>query len=182
MSNTTILAFFIISLSIGYAFAYPKIGDITLLMTEKQKYENYLETVSNIENKKSELLTEFDKISAEDKKNIETILPNSLDFVKLISQIDSVAAKYGISIDKVSSREMSSLVDDTIENVQPQKIYNSAIIGFSFLASYEKFNDFMGDLEKSLRILDVKSVKLETKEKGVNSFQVEFETYWLKSL
>lgn len=69
-------------------------------MKEKQEYESSLEMVNSIESKKNELLAEFDKISEQDKKNIETILPSSLDFVKLISQIDRVAANYGITIDK----------------------------------------------------------------------------------
>jgi hypothetical protein len=38
----------------------------------------------------------------------------------------------------------------------------------------------MDELEKSLRILDVKSVDLEEGEDGLHTFDVEFETYWLK--
>ncbi len=180
MSNTSKLAYVILAILIGYIFIYPKTGEVSLLMAEKQKYESYLETLGSIESKKNELLTEFNKISVEDKKDIETILPNSLDFVKLMSQIDSVAAKYGILIDKITSKETSLSVGDSIENAQPQKIYNSAIIGFSFTASYNDFNNFMNDLEKSLRILDIKSIKLEVREKGAYSYNVEFETYWLK--
>lgn len=150
-------------------------------MKEKQKYENSLEMINSIESKKNKLLAEFDKISEQDKKNIETILPSSLDFVKLISQIDRVAANYGIIIDKITSKEVSSSVGNSVATAQPQKIYNSSIIGFSFTAPYDKFSSFMNDLEKSLRILDIKSIKLETQEKGLNLYQVEFETYWLKS-
>ena len=74
-------------------------------MEEKQKYENTLEVVNNIENKKNELLTEFNKISTQDRKNIETILPSSLNFVKLVAQIDKVAMGYGIIVDKFSSKD-----------------------------------------------------------------------------
>lgn len=180
MSNTAILTYIVLILSIGYAFIYPKMGEISFLMGEKEKYENYIEIIKNIENKKNELLTEFNKISVEDKKSIESLLPNSFDFVKLISQIDAVANKYNISIDKISSKEKSSSVGDSIESAGPSEIYNSAIIGFSFVASYEKFNNFIKDLEKSLRILDIKSMKVNTQESGNYSYDVEFETYWLK--
>lgn len=181
MSNITITAFIILTLSIGYAFIYPKTGEISSLLEEKQKYENTLEMVNNIENKKSELLTEFNKIPAQDKKNIETILPSSMDFVKLVAQIDKVAMGYDITVDKFSSKEISSSVGDSISTAQPPKPYDSTVISFSFEAPYDKFSGFMNDLEKSLRILDIKSIKLETKEKGIDSYQVEFETYWLKS-
>lgn len=181
MSNITIIAYIILTLSIGYVFIYPKTGEISSLLEEKQKYENTLEVVNNIENKKNELLTEFNKISTQDRKNIETILPSSLNFVKLVAQIDKVAMGYGIIVDKFSSKETSFSVGDSIATAQPSKPYNSAVISFSFKSPYDKFSGFINDLEKSLRILDVRSTKLETQEKDINSYQVEFETYWLKS-
>lgn len=155
-------------------------GDITILLDQKQKYENSLEMVNNIEAKKDELVSKFNAIPAAERKNIETILPSSLDFVKLISQIDAVASKYGISVDQISSKELVASGGDSIEGAAPPKIYQSATIEFSFDTSYEKFTSFLDDLEKSLRILDIRSVKLVAAENGVYTFNVQFETYWLK--
>lgn len=180
MSSISIIAYIILTLSIGYAFIYPAFGDISKLLDQKQKTADSLEMVNNIENKKNELLGKFNSLASADKKNIETVLPNSLDFVRLISQIDTVAANYGISIDKLSSKEIGSSVGTSIANAGSPKTYQSSLIGFSFVASYDKFKAFLNDLEKSLRILDVRSVKLETNESGVYSYNVEFETYWLK--
>ena len=182
MSNIATIAYIILTLSVGYAFAYPSFGDLSMLMDEKQKYENTLDMVNNIEIKKKELLTEFNNISDEDKKNIDTILPSSLNFVKLISDIDAVAATHGIAIDKISLKETDDSFDESQEGAQPQSSYRSSVIGFSFNATYSKFNDFIDDLEKSLRILDIKSMQLRTQETGIYTYDVEFETYWLKSL
>lgn len=181
MSGTSILAYVILTLSIGYVFAYPSFNEISSLMAEKDKYESSLSTVAEIENKKNELLTKFNQISEADRKNIDTVLPNSLDFVRLISQIDAVAARHGISIDRLSSKELDSSVGESIAEAEPPKPYRSSLVGFSFTASYDKFNSFMDDMEKSLRILDVRSVKIGVKDKGEYSYSVEFEAYWLKS-
>lgn len=180
MSGISIIGYLILTVSIGYAFLYPAMGELNGLTAEKEKYEASLEMAGNIESKKNELLTEFNNISPEDKKDIETIMPSSLNFVRLVSQIDSVAAKHGISIGKITLKENDVSVGETIEGASPQKPYQSSTVGFSFVSSYEKFNDFQGELEKSLRILDVRSVKIKAEEKGVYSFSVEFETYWLK--
>lgn len=180
MSNISIIAYVILTLSIGYAFAYPSFGDISLLLDQKQKYLDSLEMVSNIENKKEELLTQFNAISEADKKNVETVLPSSLNFVKLVSDIDAVGAKYGITIDKIALKEIASPIGDSLEEVAPVKDYQSSLIGFSFDASYDKFNTFINDLEKSLRILDVRSTKVSTADSGVYTYDVEFEIYWLK--
>jgi Tfp pilus assembly protein PilO len=181
MSSISILAYIILAISIGYAFIYSPMGDLTTLMDQKQQYEQSLENVNNIENTKKELLTKFNNIPATDKQDIEIVLPSSFSFVRFISQIDAVASKYGISIGRTTLREMNSSVEQSTEGSQPSKPFNSAIVGFSFDASYDKFNTFMSDLEKSMRILDVKSVKISAKDNGIYSYDVEFETYWLKS-
>lgn len=182
MSGISIIAYLIITLSIGYAFVYPSYQDLNQLLDQKQKQTDSLEMMKNIENRKNELLTEFNKIPEVDKKSIDTVLPNSFNFVKLISQIDVIAAGHGISIDKITSKEIDSAVGTSIDDAKPQKPYQSAIIGFSFVTSYDSFRNFVDNLEKSLRILDIRTVKLESKKDGLYSYTVEFETYWLKQL
>lgn len=181
MSSISILTLVILTLSVGYAFIYPSVGDLSNLAGEKQKYESSLSTVSNIEIKKNELMTKFNAISAADKVEVETILPDSLKLVRLISDIDAVAAGRGISISKISSKETASSVGNSAGETVSQRPYESSIIGFSFTSSYDEFKNFLGDLEKSLRILDVRSVKITPKEGGIYTYDVEFETYWLKS-
>jgi Tfp pilus assembly protein PilO len=180
MSRISILVYVSLTLLVGYIFIYPSVGNLTALLEEKQKYESSLETVNNIETKKEELLTKFNQISADDKKEIETVLPSSLNLLRLVSDIDAVAAGRGISIKSITSKETASPAAASAEEAKPQKPYNSSIIGFSFTTSYAEFKNFLNDLEKSLRILDIRSVKITPKESGVYDYSVEFETYWLK--
>lgn len=180
MSNTSVLIYFFLTLAVGYAFAYPSIGDLSILMEEKQKQEDSLVMMAEAESKKNELLTKYNQISPEDKMYVETVLPDSLDFVKLISQIDAIASKYGLTIDKTSFKETSNTEGDTVSDVGPQKPFDSAIISFSFDGSYNQFNNFINDLSRSLRILDIKSLRINAADDGVYSYSVEFEAYWLK--
>jgi hypothetical protein len=150
------------------------------LIDQKQGYANTLATIGSIETKKNELATKFGNITETEKKDIETFLPNSLNLVRFISQIDAVAANSGISIGNISSKDTTLAAGEPVEGVTPQGTYNTALIGFSFLASYEAFNAFMNELEKSMRILDINSVKLTSKDKGIYAYDVEFKTYWLK--
>ena len=180
MSITAIISYIVLTLAVGYAFILPTYNDLTVLNEEKQKYNDALETVANIEIRKNELLSKFNSISAEDKKSIEVFLPDSVSFVRLISEIDSLASKQGISIDRISSRDTDPSVGATIEDAGPQKPYRSSVIGFSFTASYDKFRIFMDDLEKSLRILDIKSLRISPEREGLFVYNVEFETYWFR--
>lgn len=180
MSSISIIAYIVLTLSVGYAFIYPSFGNINQLLDQKQQYLDSLKMVSNIEDKKDELLTKLGEIPEADRESVETILPSSLNFVRLVSQIDSVASRYGISIDNISSKELSSVTGSSIETAGPSKPYSSATIGFSFDASYDQFQAFLDDLEKSLRILDIRSIELAATETGIYSYSVEFATYWLK--
>lgn len=180
MSGTSLLSYIILSLCVAYAFTYPYYQEIGSLSEEKKKYEDSLALVADIENKKNALVEQYNNISEEDKKVISTVLPDSLNFVRLVSQIDEVGAEQGIKIDSITLRELDSSVGSSIADAAPPKPYRSAIVGFSFDASYDRFNVFMDRLEKSMRVLDVRSVNIETGDDNVYSYKVEFETYWVK--
>lgn len=179
MSNSSKLVYLILTLAIAYSFIYPATDEIPILLEQKQQHEESLLEISNIENKKNELQKKFENMPASEKSSIEKIIPDNLNFVKLVSDIDSVASKYGISIDNVSSSEISPPSEDgTTES--DGRIYRSAKVGFVFTSSYDDFKKFMNDLENSLRILDIRSVTIQPLEKGLYNFDVNFETYWLK--
>lgn len=182
MSTTSIFAYFILAASVLYVFAYPAYQEISILSSEQDKYEDYLAKAINVETQTKKLKAEFDNIKEADKQNINTVLPSSLNFVKLISDIDILASKGGIKIDRITSREVDSSVGTSIADAQPDKIYKSAVIGFSFATTYDNFNKFMAELEKSLRILDIRSVKITgANAANLYTYSVEFEVYWLKS-
>lgn len=180
MGNTAIMVYITLSLAIGYIFTYPLFGEVSGLMADKSKHEESLVMTQNVEQKKNELLKKYNAISEADQKSISRVLPNSFNFITLISQIDAVGSRYGISVDKTTFKEINSSAGDSINKAQSASPYRSAVIGFSFISSYEQFRKFMADLEGSLQILDIRNLKIEAGEKGVNTYSVEFETYWLK--
>lgn len=179
MTGNSTLSYILLSLVIGYVFIYPYVTKIPALNEQKQRYLSALETVSSIESKISQLRSQYESIPNESKERINTILPNSFNFVRIISQIDNVASKYGISIDEISYQE-SYAPGNSVESAQMAGPYESTVIGFSFTTSYGSFQDFIDELEKSLRVLDVRSVELDSDDKGTHTFKVELETYWLK--
>lgn len=179
MSSTSILAFIILSAAIGYTFAYSPYGEVSTIAAQKSTYQDSLDQLASVESRKAELQNQFAKMTESQKLQIDTILPDSFNFVKLVAQIDAVAAKYGLSIEQITAEESDPTIGDSVEAAMPANPYSSGVIGFSFTSSYEVFQQFMDDLEKSMRILDVKSLKVGKPEKGLYDFQVEFETHWL---
>lgn len=177
MSSTAILSYVIFSLSVIYAFSMPLANETFALLDQQAQYEEMVDKMRNLENKKNALLAEFNKISADNIKKIETLIPSSLNFVKLVADIDAVATRHGISIKNISSTNNASSVGSVAEAGATQG-YGSASINFDFEGTYAKFNEFINDLERSLRILDIKSVSLSSSESGIYTYTLGFDTYW----
>jgi len=91
-----------------------------------------------------------------------------------------VASRYGISIKSIKTTTGSSRDTSRIVLPENESKYDSATISFSFISSYDNFKRLMADVEKSLRIMDVKSVSFQVGESGFYDYQVSVETYWLK--
>ncbi len=174
------LGYLILSLSVGYVFVYSPWAEISDLNNTKSQYGEFLETISKIEVKKNDLQNQFNQISEEDRRDVNTVLPTSLNYVKLVSEIDNVAKKYGIIIDKINLNHIDSSVGDSVANAAPAKPYRSSILGFSFGSDYKKAMAFIDELEKSMRILDIRSMKIEENKDFGYLYTVQFETYWLK--
>ncbi len=178
MSSTSALSYIIISIALLYSFVMPKWADVSILLDQKSKLNQTIDSIQQIEQKKNELLARFNEISNVDRKRIESLIPDNFNYVKLVSEIDAVGSRYGISIDDVSYKELDDSVGDSIENAGPKKTYNSAILSFTFVSSYENFGKFIDALEKSLRIMDIKSMKITAQPGGLYQYSVEIETYW----
>jgi len=114
-----------------------------------------------------------------DVERINKVLPNNVDTVRLATDFDSIASKYGISIKNIQSIESKNSNSSTI--IQSDgKAYNAVDVNFSFVASYDNFRNFMQDIEKSLRIIDIESVSFDQGDSGLSEYRVSIKTYWLK--
>jgi hypothetical protein len=58
--------------------------------------------------------------------------------------------------------------------------FGIATLGFSVTASYKTFKNFLGDLERSLRIIDVKTLSFSAGDKDQYEYNLEINSYWLK--
>lgn len=183
MQNIPTTSYIIITLALVYSFAMPTWGEVKNLMNERSDYKKAVLAIDDIKQKRTELLNKYNNVSEMDRKNIETMLPSSYDFVKLVSQIDSVASRYGISIANINGNIIPNTETDTTDASQIINKFNpeSAVISFSFITNYSNFRNFLNELELSMRILDIKSLNVSILESGSYQFDLEFKTYWLSS-
>lgn len=177
----------VILISVGLYFLHisPRYAEIQTLRLQETEYSDALSRVKELSIARDALLAQYNTISQDSLARLGRIAPDTVNTVKLAADIDSVAGKYGITIRSIVATQQ---VIDTAQVVgqgsNTTKPYQTTTIGFRFSATYPNLVSFLKDLEKSLEIIDIKSVSftVPTDEVGTGIFyyQVSIQTYSLK--
>jgi len=196
-----ITPFILLGVSITAFFMYinPAYKDIQELRSKQSSYDEALNNSNKLQTVKEELVNKYNNFQADDVKRLKKMLPDSVDNIRLIIDIDGIASKYGMKLTNVkysvaskTNKEDSNIptpVDMT--NVFRDKPYDSFDLEFSTKGSYSNFISFVTDMEKSLRIVDINSISFSSIEgdtsttpSNINSpykYDFKIKTYWLKS-
>lgn len=159
---------------------------IKKLNAEIQKYNDAIDKSEQLIEERDRLIQVKNDIDENSKIRLERLLPDSIDNIRLIIDINNIAKPYGLVLknlrlagidekkkgaDDLSVREVAIGGNDTI---------GSVTLGFSVSARYETFKQFMRDLESSLRLVDVTDLSIKSTDKDFYDFDVTLKTYWLR--
>lgn len=192
----------LIGISVAGFMTYinPLLGDISTLRSEISSYNEALDNAKALENERDKLTKKYNSISLDDIARLEKLMPDSIDNIRLILEIEKIASPYGMTLKDVkydaknktdtALQEVggSEIVDKTIK--QDSKEYGTWDLGFSVKGSYPNFLSFIKDLENNLRIVDISSVSFSSvstlapdKMQSSDTYQYNFniKTYWLKN-
>ncbi|KKW01839.1 MAG: hypothetical protein UY36_C0015G0007 [Parcubacteria group bacterium GW2011_GWA1_49_11] len=101
--------------------------------------------------------------------------------MQLALDLDGMASRYGISIRSVKTSTATQSTDPS-QIVLPGQAptYEKVEVTFNFISNYQNFKLMLADIEKSLRIMDVKSASFQTQDSGLYDYLISADTYWLK--
>lgn len=165
---------------------------IKQLLLIKNDFLEKASDISQINKTKSELNDQYNLISINNLKRIKKLLPEHMDNVKLIVDIQRIGFGNGNSI-RMGNISLSKTEDNDNNNgeivIIENQGYNSAILNFSFTTNYSSFKKFIQDLHKSLRLVDIVSVSLTKESEGRDNtsglnrykFDISLRTYWLNN-
>jgi Tfp pilus assembly protein PilO len=178
MSN--IISIVLILVSVGTFFGYvdPTYTAIKDLRTESADYSRALGNSKKLQQERDKFLEKFNSVSADDKQKLLKLLPDNIDNVRLIIDIDEMAQTYRIPIGNFRA----TASDESVKMLgAKQAPYGTLTLSFSVSANYQTFLAFMADLERSLRILDITSIQFAAGDAAsAYDYGVTIKTYWLK--
>lgn len=179
MKSLTPLILIILAIGSFFIFIDPKFGDIKELQEEIDDNQELIDIAVELRRKREELQDKFNMISPEEREKLEKVLPDAVDNVRLINDINNIANDFGVSLTDISINEAST---PTGENVVDKtgKMYGEINLNFSVSSRYDTFKEFMYSLERSLRLVDIESFSVTVEEGVFYNFKVSLNTYWLR--
>lgn len=180
----TVLPILLLVASAGlfFGFTNPTYEATKQISAQTAAYDQALTTAKQLRDQRDQLLAKRDTFSADDVQKLERMLPDNVDNIRLIIDINNIAARHGLALKNValgtvssaSSARSASAVGASGDPV------GSVELGFAITSSYATFQAFLADLEHSLRLIDVE--KLSFKNSGMadlNDYTLTIRTYWL---
>lgn len=131
------------------------------------------------------LRNKYNAISPDDVARLKKMVPDAVDNVRLILDLDSMAASHGMGIRnvKVGQTGGAQSAASTPTASQDSNPWGSIQISFSVSGTYQNFIAFLRDIETSLRIVDVVSLGVTTSngsKTGYYDYDITLRTYWLR--
>ncbi|MCE9541620.1 type 4a pilus biogenesis protein PilO [Candidatus Kaiserbacteria bacterium] len=154
------------------------------------EYDAALTKSTELQQLKQTLLSRYNTFSPADVDRLQKLLPDHVDNVRLILDLDNMAGRHGMALQNVaiSAPQTESTSKTAASSISSSKQrYDSLTLKFSTAGSYDTFQQFLLDLETSLRIVDLISLRLtrvsSADSKDTNpsyTYDITIRTYWLK--
>ena len=131
-----------------------------------------------------EVLKSRDKITDEDIVRLDKMIPDNIDNVRLIIDVNGIAGRHGVTLRGVRTSAGDTKVGAATPVAGASRTgaaaLNPVTISFNVSTTYSNFIAFMQDVERSLRIMDISRISLNSTDNGIYDYSVEIKTYWLK--
>ncbi len=191
MTSNIIAVLFVIA-SVGLYFGYTSdaITHIKDLRSQVTSQDVAFDHTRQITKKKQELIEKRNSISADDQARLSHLIPDSVDTVRLISEVNRIAAQNGVEVKSLDIKGGDA--SRAGKPIGPDDSPVGAVqIDLAVNSTYPRFFNLMNDLERSLRIMDITSVNVvaapssagsgaRTPNTGVYQYTISAKTYWLK--
>lgn len=169
--------------AIFFMYTQPTYDGVKTVNAQIAQYDAALSKASELQQRKQTLLSRYNTFDPADIDRLQKLLPDHVDNIRLILDLDSLAGKHGMAIQNVavSSAASAQTGVSTLGSVSASKQrYDSLTIKFSTQATYDTFQQFLTDLEESLRIVDLISLSITRSSDGLYTYDMTLRTYWLK--
>lgn len=185
ISRIVPIILFLISIGLFVGYINPVYtSKIIPLQDEIKKYNNTLAAAADFNRKEQQLASERNAIPADAIHHLETYLPDGVDNVQLILDLNALAARSGIQLSNFEIRtntpgDVPLAANGQLPLESSAKPTDSLDLSVKATGSYTSFRAFLDGIEKSLRPMDLTQMTITNSPTGVYSYDMTFRIYWL---
>src|SRR3989338_5996455 len=152
------------------------------LTTERAEYRAALQKTREIELARIGLLAKYNGIAAANREKLERMLPDHSDTVRLVIDINTIAAAHGVTLRNITVVDgVSGGASARAGAIGPsEKLYETIELAFGIRGAYEDIRSFLEDIEKNLRVIDPVSVGFAAPQGEAYDVSMTVRTYRLK--
>ena len=202
--NRNITATILLVLAAGIYFTVTKgmLADAKAVQLVNTQYSSAIDSADQLIKVRDQVLKNYNNLSQDDRERLNKIVPNTVDNIRLIIDLNSVAMRHGFNLKNIkavaagtgnqkangtaaavaSAASSPVIVNNTTKsNTIATPVLDTVTVSFSVTAPYQQFKSFLQDLEADLRIMDLTHLTMTANDSDVYDFNVEFKTYWMRS-
>jgi Tfp pilus assembly protein PilO len=186
MQNIVAVVLIAAAVWIFFGFTDPHYQDAKRIQASIKEYDEALNLAREAEGLRSNLIAKYSSIKKENLDKLQKLLPDSVDNVRLIIDLNAIASRYGLSVSNV---KVESTVSDkgnrssssfTVKSdYSDESFLETVTLQFSLSGSYDNFKKFLFDVERSLRIVEIVTLGIKP-DQPFNTYDLRIKTYWLK--
>lgn len=151
---------------IFFWYTKPTYDDVQVVQATIAQNNAALEKAAELSSLNLMLRSRFNSFKQSDKDRLSKLLPDHVDNVRLILDLDKLAGLHGLALQNVdvsSSQSQKQIPKSQTAlgaiGASNQK-YDSLTLTFSTVATYARFVEFLTELESGLRIVDLVSLSI----------------------
>lgn len=155
-------------------------GDIKNRKAAIAADDQALAAADEFQKKENSLAQKKNAIDSTALGQLNTFLPDTVDNVQMILDLDALAARTGMTLSNVDvSNDVPSSASGASQSA-PADPVGSINLRLSASGTYAAFINFLDGVEHSRRLLDVKSLSVKGTDTGVYNYGMVITLYWLR--
>lgn len=158
-------------------------GSITTANERIKSFQSALTAAKKFAAKEGELEMQRAAIPAENLARLEAFLPDGVDNVQLILDLDSLAARSGMTLSTfdidASKVASGNNTDGSALALQFGSPVDSLELSVTATGTYAQFRSFLASIQQSLRPMDVVNVHIADSSTGGHKYTMTIRIYWL---
>lgn len=160
--------------------------EILPLQAQVKQYDSALKAAADFNQREIALANERNVIPADSINRLETYLPDGVDNVQLILDLNALAARSGVQLSNFDIRDGAApAASATTQSgalsagAVGNQLTDSLSLSVKATGTYSAFRTFLTGVESSLRPLDLVDMTVVDSATGVYTYTMTFRIYWL---